>query len=44
LDNRFALVYRAMVTAFAKHSPKEFDVSFFTAPEFYWNVPFGDPH
>ena len=42
LDNRLALVYRAMVTAFAKHSPKEFDVSFFTAPEFYWNVPFGD--
>jgi hypothetical protein len=42
LDNRFALVYRAMVTAFAKHSPREFDVSFFTAPEFYWNIPFGD--
>jgi len=42
LDNRFALLYRAMVTAFAQHSPKEFDVSFVTAPEFYWNVPFGD--
>lgn len=42
LDNRFALLYRAMVTAFQKHSPKEFDVSFFTAPEFYWNVPFSD--
>ncbi|WP_457300939.1 hypothetical protein [Phyllobacterium sp. P5_D12] len=42
LDNRFALLYRAMVTAFQKHSPKEFDVSFLTAPEFYWNVPFGD--
>lgn len=42
LDNRFALLYRAMVTGFQKHSPKEFDVSFFTAPEFYWSVPFGD--
>ncbi|MBZ9601693.1 hypothetical protein [Phyllobacterium chamaecytisi] len=42
LENRFALVYRAMVTGFQKHSPKEFDVSFFTAPEFYWNVPFSD--
>ena len=42
LDNRFALLYRAMVTAFQKHPPKEFDVSFFTAPEFYWNVPFSD--
>ncbi len=42
LDNRLALVYRAMVTAFEKHSPKEFDVSFFTVPEFFWNVPFGD--
>lgn len=42
LDNRFALLYRAMVTSFQKHPPKEFDVSFFTAPEFYWNVPFGD--
>jgi hypothetical protein len=42
LDNRFALLYRAMVTAFEKRSPKEFDVSFFTAPEFYWNVPFSD--
>ncbi|UXN60190.1 hypothetical protein [Phyllobacterium zundukense] len=42
LDNRFALLYRAMVTAFEKRSPKEFDVSFVTAPEFYWNVPFGD--
>ncbi|MBB3234744.1 hypothetical protein [Phyllobacterium endophyticum] len=42
LDNRFALLHRAMLAAFTKHSPKEFDVSFFTAPEFYWNVPFGD--
>jgi hypothetical protein len=42
LNNRFALVYRAMVTAFAKHSPTKFDISFFTAPEFFWNVPFGD--
>lgn len=42
LDNRFALLYRAMVTAFAKRPPKEFDVSFFTAPEFYWNVPWND--
>ncbi|WP_271896621.1 hypothetical protein [Candidatus Phyllobacterium onerii] len=42
LDNRFALLYRAMITAFEKRSPTEFDVSFVTAPEFYWNVPFGD--
>jgi hypothetical protein len=42
LDNRFALVYRAMVAAFAKHPPTEFDVSFFTAPEFFWNVPWSD--
>lgn len=42
LDNRFALFYRAMVKAFEKHPPKEFEVSFFTAPEFYWNVPWGD--
>ncbi len=42
LDNRFALFYRAMVTAFKKHRPTEFDVSFFTAPEFFWNVPWGD--
>jgi hypothetical protein len=42
LDNRFALFYRAMVTAFKKHPPTEFDVSFFTAPEFYWNVPWSD--
>lgn len=42
LDNRFALLYRAMVTAFERRSPIEFEVSFVTAPEFYWNVPFGD--
>jgi hypothetical protein len=42
LDNRFALLYRAMVMAFDKHPMTKFDVSFVTAPEFYWNVPFGD--
>lgn len=42
LKNRFALMYRAMVAAFEKHPPKEYFVSFFTAPEFYWNVPWGD--
>jgi hypothetical protein len=42
LDNRLALLYRAMEAAFAKRSPKQFDVSFVTAPEFYWNIPFGD--
>jgi hypothetical protein len=42
LDNRFALLYRAMATAFEKRSPADFEVSFVTAPEFYWNVPFGD--
>ena len=31
-----------MVTAFERRSPIEFEVSFVTAPEFYWNVPFGD--
>jgi len=42
LDNRLALVYRAMVTAFAKHSPTKFDVSFVTAPELFWNVPWSE--
>ncbi|TXR50764.1 hypothetical protein [Phyllobacterium endophyticum] len=42
LDNRFALMYRAMMTAFEKQPPIGFDVSFFTAPEFYWNVPWGE--
>ena len=39
MDNRLALLYRGMIAAFEKHSPKAFDVSFVTAPEFYWNVP-----
>ncbi|UXN63405.1 hypothetical protein N8E89_12400 [Phyllobacterium sp. A18/5-2] len=44
LDNKFALLYRAMAEAFKAHPPldRKFDVSFFTAPEFFWNVPWGD--
>lgn len=41
LDDRFALMYRALMTAFAEDPPTAYDVSFFTAPEFYWNVPWG---
>lgn len=39
VENRFVLLYRGMLTAFEARPPKEYDVSFFTAPEFYWNVP-----
>jgi len=42
VDNRFVLLYRGMLTAFNARSPKDYDVSFFTAPEFYWNVPWGE--
>ena len=44
LDNKFALLYRAMAAGFEKHPPLErkFDVSFLVAPEFFWNVPWGD--
>lgn len=42
VDNRFVLLYRGMLTAFKTRPPKDYDVSFFTAPEFYWNVPWGE--
>jgi hypothetical protein len=42
LDSKFALVNRAMLTAFAAHRPSEFDVSFFTIPEFFWNAPWAE--
>lgn len=42
VDHRFVLLYRGMLAAFAERPPKDYDVSFFTAPEFYWNVPWGD--
>jgi hypothetical protein len=42
LNDRFALMYRGLVAAFAQNPPTAYDVSFFTAPEFYWNVPWSD--
>lgn len=42
LNDRFALLYRGLVAAFAQNPPTAYDVSFFTAPEFYWNVPWSD--
>lgn len=42
VDHRFVLLYRGMLTAFAERPPQDYDVTFFTAPEFYWNVPWTD--
>ncbi len=42
LDSKMALLNRAMLAAFAAHRPSEFDVSFFTAPEFFWNAPWSE--